>query len=174
MITTPQEAYELLARLGASPRLLRHLELVGEAGEALISCLTHLGVPFDPQWVRLGIAVHDAGKIMHPEELSGPGSKHEPAGEALLLANGVEERVARCCVSHARYTDISVSLEELLVALADKLWKGKRVAELEDRVIDAVAILLNNDRWDIFGQLDDRFELIASSGDERLVRSRTW
>ena len=42
-----------------------------------------------------GAATHDVGKVLQPSELSGPGSAHEPAGHALLLAHGVPERLAR-------------------------------------------------------------------------------
>ena len=58
-----------------------------------------------------------------------------------------------------------VSLEELLVALADKLWKGKRVEALELLVIDRIATLLAQDRWELLIQLDSCFEAIAANGD---------
>ena len=172
MINGREEAYDLLRALGATPHLLRHLQLVGEAGDELILGLQELDVEIDVGFVRLGIAIHDAGKIVHPEELRGPGSEHEPTGEALLLQHGVQPEIARCCLSHARYETMDVRLEELLVALADKLWKGKRVEHLEARVVDAVSERLNCDRWDIFNRLDDCFESIANSGDDRLARSQ--
>ena len=67
---------------------------------------------------------------------------------------------------------MTVSLEELLVALADKLWKGVRKLELEERVIDRVAASLKTDRWDAFVELDNLFETIAADGTARLERSR--
>jgi len=36
--------------------------------------------------------------------------------------------------THARWRHMHVSLEELIVALADKLWKGVRDSELEEGV----------------------------------------
>lgn len=65
-----------------------------------------------------------------------------------------------------------VSLEELLVALADKLWKGVRKRDLEERVIDRVAAALGTDRWNVFLELDTLFEEIAADGSKRLERSR--
>jgi hypothetical protein len=65
-----------------------------------------------------------------------------------------------------------VSLEERTVALADKLWKGKREAELELLIIDEVAARLGISRWDIFERLDSSFEEIASGGAERLQGSK--
>ena len=161
----------LLNRLGAPARLIQHLELVGEAGEQVISKLEELGVQFDKSFVQVGIAIHDAGKILHPKELSEGGNLHEASGEKLLLEQGVEEKVARCCRSHSKYNCMSVSFEELLIALSDKLWKGRREPELELQVIDAVAEKLKTDRWSVFDTLDSCFESIASTGDTRLSRS---
>lgn len=97
---------------------------------------------------------------------------HDPAGEALLLQHGVSPDVARVCVSHARWQSMSVSFEEVLIALADKLWKGVRHRALEERVIDAAAERMGTERWDVFVRLDSAFEHIASLGGERLERSR--
>ena len=173
MLKNQFDAYTLLERLGASSRLILHLQLVGEAAEELLSNLELFDLDLDKDFIRLGVAVHDAGKIIHKNELSGKGNLHEPAGEKLLLKAGVQAEVARCCLSHARYETMEVSLEELLVALSDKLWKGKREEPLELRVIDQVAEKLNKERWDIFSELDEIFEKIASQGDERLSRSIT-
>ena len=136
MLKSTDDAYALLTRLGASDRLLLHLKLVGEAGEEILECLRRLNVPVNENLVRLGIAVHDAGKVLHPNEISGPGNAHEASGQKLMLEHGVQPEVARCCISHAQYDAVDVGIEELLVALADKLWKGKRDGTLEGLVID--------------------------------------
>jgi hypothetical protein len=172
MIETREDAYRLLAELGAPERLLLHVRLVGEAADRLIEEYTTLGLRFDARLIRLGVAVHDAGKISFPAELEGPGSMHEPAGEALMLANGVQPGIARCCVTHATWHGDEVTFEERSIALADKLWKGKREASLELAVIDGAAAQLEVDRWDVFSQLDEVFEQIASGGLARLERSR--
>jgi hypothetical protein len=134
--------------------------------------LSAMRVPFDAPLVRLGTALHNAGKILHPAELDGPGAHHEPDGEQLLLTHGVDPAVARCCRSHARWSEMDCTLEELVVALADKLWKGARIAQLEEQVINQVAACLGVARWDIFLDLDTAFEEIAAGGAERLARSR--
>ena len=85
MIETREDAYRLLIELGAPQRLLVHVRLVGEAADQLIAEYADLGLAVDERLIRLGVAVHDAGKIHFPAELEGPGSMHEPAGEALLL-----------------------------------------------------------------------------------------
>ena len=171
MLNSPDEAISLLKQLGASTRLIKHLELVGQAGDQVISKLEELEIKFDKSFVQLGISIHDAGKIIHPEELSKGGNLHEAAGENLLLKHGVDERLARCCQSHSKYNIISVSFEELLIALSDKLWKGKRESDLELRIIDGAAAILRTDRWSLFETLDSCFEEIASTGDTRLSHS---
>ena len=171
MLNSTQEALELLNSLKAPQKLIEHAELVSEAGNKLIQKLNELGIEFDGLFIQIGIIIHDAGKIIHSDELTGKGNLHEPAGEILLLENGVQAKVARCCLSHARYGEMDVSFEELIIALSDKLWKGKREPDLELRVIDAVANMLDQDRWDLFSELDTCFENIAAKGDDRLSRS---
>ncbi len=63
------------------------------------------------------------------------------------------------------------TLEELIIALSDNLWKGKRIESLELQVIDHIAKIMSKDRWDIFSDLDSQFEAIANEGDDRLSRS---
>ena len=79
-----EDANLLLARLGAQPRLLRHVALVGEAGERLLELAGALHLPIDPALVRVGIVLHDAGKILVSAELDAPGREHEPRGQDLL------------------------------------------------------------------------------------------
>jgi hypothetical protein len=64
------------------------------------------------------------------------------------------------------------AVEELLVALADKLWKGVGRQDLETRVVEAVARSVDKDRWELFIDLDSCFEVIAADGISRLKRTR--
>ncbi len=126
-IKTRADAFAFLHDLGAPTRLVRHVELVGEAADALLLAFTRLGVRVDGDFVRVGVVLHDVGKIVYQDELSNPGAKHESAGERLLLERGVSAQIARVCRSHAQWSSLDSSLEELIIALADKLWKGVRV-----------------------------------------------
>ena len=128
-------------------------------------------IPVDAEFVRVGVVLHDAGKTIHREELDGPGSSHEPTGERLLLRHGATGDVARVCRSHARWRDVAERFEELVIGLADKLWKGARVTELEELVIDRAAAAAGRDRWALYAQLDAVFEKIAAGADGRLSRS---
>jgi HD superfamily phosphodiesterase len=171
-IETPEDAETLLVELGAPDRLVRHGRLVLEAADELLAQLRFLGIALDRHLVRAGALLHDAGKILHPGELSGGGAEHEPAGERLLAEHGIDLAIARCCMSHARWATMTCSLEELLVALADALWKGVRREALEKRVIDEIACRLGVSVWSVYTDLDSCFERIAEGGAERLQRSR--
>lgn len=103
MLKDRSDAYELLKELGASDRLVSHAQLVSHAADLILREFKSLGVTCDVHIVELGAVLHDSGKIPHPEELSGPGSMHEQAGETLLLAHGVQPEIARCCISHGTW-----------------------------------------------------------------------
>ena len=168
---TVYEAYQLLRELGASSKLLLHVKLVGEAAELLIAKLHDLQIQFDENFFRLGVAFHDAGKILHPRELIAKGNNHEADGETLLITHGVDPKIARCCRSHGQWKTMECSFEEICVALADTLWKGKRNSQLEDLFIQILVARYNKDYWEIFVEMDSCFEAIASDGDSRLLRS---
>ncbi|MCX2779953.1 HD domain-containing protein [Microbulbifer thermotolerans] len=171
MINSIEEAYQLLDSMNAPNRLKTHVRLVGEAAEILIQKCEDIGLNLDFNFIRMGVAIHDIGKIVHHQEMTGPGSNHEPEGERILLNKGVSPKLARVCLSHARWQEMECSTEELIIALADSLWKGRRAELLELEIIDRFARKLNLDRWEIFSELDLAFEDIASGGHERLERS---
>ena len=173
MLKDRAEAFQLLRDLNAPERLVRHAQIILHAADELILEFQSLGVQFDVCIIELGAVLHDAGKIQYSQELSEPGTLHERAGEELLLAHGVQPDVARVCASHGARNLRGTSLEERSVALADKLWKGKRDDALELSVIDEIAARLGISRWDIFERLDGVFEWIASGGAERVQQSMT-
>jgi HD superfamily phosphodiesterase len=175
-VTTPTNAAQalaLLAELGAPTHLVRHHELVVEAAEILVRELRRsFRLRFDVQRVLVGAALHDAGKIKHPSEMRVTGNAHEREGEAMLLARGVAPAVARFCWTHAAWTHPEATLEDLLVAAADKLWRGKREAELEQLLVASIAATSATPAWEAFSRADEIFSLVAADGDDRLERSR--
>lgn len=212
--------------------LIQHSELVLEAAESLLHDLIPLleneAIPYstnthhriNEQHVRAGALLHDVGKALHPNELSGSGNLHEVSGYNLCLSLGVPVSLARCCITHGQWrrwfdavdaADASgtlvgnsefewlITANDLVIALADTLWKGVRCEWLESLVIDAVAIGVNIQQgygvvhrishadccredvsqhervryWRLVMQLDELFESVANLGDERLARSQT-
>jgi len=171
-LRNPADAFRLLVDLGASQRLVRHHELVVEAATILCQkVFDGFSVAFHREAVLLGAALHDVGKMLHPDELQAPGHRHEQAGQSLLIERGVKPDIARFCVTHAAWHEPECALEDLLVALADKLWKGKREQDLEARVLDTLAKSAGREPWEVFDQLDTICEQIAADGPSRLDRS---
>jgi hypothetical protein len=167
-----EAAINLLRSLGAPPRLVRHGEIVASVAGLLSDVVADLGVSHDARQVEIGAALHDAGKILHLDELQGPGNQHETAGEILLLGHGVSPQIARFCRTHGVVSDPTLTLEDHLVIAADHLWKGKRSNSIESSITNEVARRLGTDVWQAFLSLDPFFEQIASGADERLARSR--
>jgi putative nucleotidyltransferase with HDIG domain len=166
-----EEALVLLESSGAPGHLVRHARLVLEVADALCGVL----LPFAPgllvDEIRVGAVLHDIGKILHPEELHQKGRLHEEAGRELSLSLGVPPVFAEHCVAHGTWKDPGRTLEQLVVALADKLWKGKRVEVLEARVIEMLSGDGEGLDWSLLVELDGAFEAIASAGSKRLERS---
>jgi hypothetical protein len=165
------DPFELLFELNAPDHLISHLRMVQLTAIEVTSKLTEYGLPIDLEFVSQGAALHDTGKIQHPEELSAPGNRHEAAGEALLVNRGLPSSLARVCVSHSRWMSMDCSLEELIIALADNLWKGKRNPDLVLLIIEACSKLMPKPYWQVNCDLDSIFETIADGGTERLLRA---
>jgi len=170
LLPLPERAAGLLADLDAPPRLVAHLRAVHDVAARLTGWIASrdLGLDLDPRSVRFGAATHDIGKVLHPAELSGPGSEHEHAGRELLLAHGVEPTLARYASAHATWTP-DTGIEELLVSLADKIWKNKRVPELEDLVVARLAAASGRPAWEEFLGLDEILTRIGDGAEERLA-----
>ncbi|MFI8961683.1 HD domain-containing protein [Streptomyces sp. NPDC053493] len=166
----PHPVADLLAALAAPPRLVAHLRAVHDVAAQLVEWTgqRHPALQFDRAAVLFGAATHDIGKTLHRGELSGPGSDHEAAGRDLLLAHGVDARLARFAASHASWDAPDVGFEDLLVSLADKVWKNKRVPGLEDLVVGQLAQAGGRERWEVFLELDDELGRIGDEAGARL------
>ncbi|MFC8451286.1 HD domain-containing protein [Kitasatospora sp. NPDC057223] len=167
----PVRAAELLESLDAPPRLAAHLRAVHDVARQLVDWAGqhHPALDIDREAVLFGAATHDVGKTVYPTELSAAGSAHEEAGRALLLARGVSLRLARFAGTHASWTAPDITVEDLLVSLADKIWKNKRVQELEDLVVTQLAVASGRSAWEEFMVLDDLLGRIGDGADERLA-----
>lgn len=165
----PERVQQLVERLDAPPRLAAHLRIVHDVAWQLTDRLIRdFPAPrFDREAVLFGAASHDIGKVLHPQELTGPGRAHEPAGYDLLSQYGVDERLARFARTHAAWTAPEATIEDLLVSLADKIWKGRRAEDLELLVVDRLTAGV--DRWQVLIAFDDLLEEIAADADRRLA-----
>jgi len=167
----PAPVADLLQRLDCPLRLAAHLRAVHDVACQLTNWAGRRRPPltFDRDAVLFGAATHDIGKIMHVAELSGPGSAHEEAGRQILLANGVSPQLARFAATHASWTRPDAGIEDLMVSVADKIWKNKRVPELENLLIARLAASSGREPWEEFVALDEFLGRIGDGADERLA-----
>lgn len=163
----PGPAAELLRALDAPPRLGAHLRAVHDVAWSLTDTLGRHrpDLDFDTGAVLFGAATHDLGKVVHVTELSTPGHRHEEAGRDLLLRYGVPAHLARFAGTHGSWNAPEATLDDLLVSLADKVWKAARVTDLEERVCRH----LGGAPWEAFLLLDDVLQDLAAGADERLA-----
>ena len=170
----PAHVRELCDRVAAPPRLTAHLTLVHDVAHELLDALLkknpHLNLNRDA--ILFGAATHDLGKARHLNELSEPGTQHELAGEQLLRDLGVDALRSRFARTHGDWRNPSNDLEDLLVALADTVWKSKRVTDLEALVSEKIAANVGESRWEVWSRLDTILERLAARADERLAWQR--
>ncbi len=171
----PPRAAELLQRLDAPPRLVAHLRAVHDVAARLAEWTQEHcpALEFDRKAVLFGAATHDIGKTRHPGELSGPGARHEEAGRELLLAHGVDPGLARFAGTHASWDAPGVGVEDLLVSLADKVWKNKRVPALENLVVARLSRAGGRPEWEEFLRLDEVLTAIGEDADRRLAYQKS-
>lgn len=167
----PEDVLRLLTILNASPRLVAHLTLVYNAAVTLVKAVdaSWPTLVYDRQAALFGTATHDIGKAQHPNELSQAGHEHETAGEALLRQRGYPAALARFAQTHGKWpVAADAQLEDLLVALADALWRGKRDERLETQVCRQIAEQTGQPVWQVFATLDTIATTIAADADARL------
>ena len=168
----PERVQIICSEVNAPPRLIAHLTLVHDVAVKLVGEIKHTfpELLFDENSVCFGAATHDIGKSIHQSELVEAGNNHELAGEQLLLNLGIDAELARFARTHANWQDDeNLIFEDLLVTLADKCWKGKRVEKLESLIAEYIASRTKRETWDVFMLLDDILQKITKDADERLA-----
>ena len=162
--------FEIFERLDMPPRLLAHLTLVHDAEKWLLKEMAAAfpKVKIDKELALFGAATHDIGKCVCKNELTQPGREHEAQGQKLLLSLGASAQMAAFAKNHSSWSERS-TIESLLVSLADKIWKGSRVSELEDLVAAKISQASALEKWEAYLLLDDIIQKIASGADKRLA-----
>ncbi|QNL97071.1 HD domain-containing protein [Treponema sp. Marseille-Q4132] len=169
LLSLPDEIESVFSTLGVPPRLYAHSLLVHDVANKLLEKIngTWKNLNINKDLVLFGAAGHDIGKSVYINELSEEGHKHEREGFRLLRSLGFSEEKSQFAASHALWSESS-TLEELAVSLADKIWKGSRVAELEDLAAAKIAAVTNRERWEVFRSLDTVIQTITRGADKRL------
>src|SRR6266498_5264347 len=165
----PQDIEELLQAVNAPPRLTAHLRVVHDAALTITTGIAVYwpNLPYDKQSVLVGAAIHDIGKVIYTSELTEPGNEHEIVGPDLLGQHRVPSHYARFARTHGQWNrDQAATLEDLLVALADTIWKGSRDSTLETRISKTIALLNDEEAWSVFLKLDDLISEVVETADE--------
>jgi putative nucleotidyltransferase with HDIG domain len=173
----PSEAMKLCAKVNAPPRLIAHLILVHDTARSLVTKLRaeFPSLDFDEHTVFFGAATHDLGKAIHREELSESGRQHELRGVELLKEHGVPEHLARFAYTHNNWKPSDApQFEDLLVALADKTWKAKRIPELEAPMTTALAKRTGKPEWECYAILDNLLQDLSANSNANLEWQRSF
>ena len=168
----PVDAHRILTAVHATPRLVAHLTLVHDVACELVAAIQKAfpEIVFDADDVFFGAATHDIGKAEFPNELIRPGSSHEAKGAQLLIGLGVPAHRARFAITHGNWSrNCENKIEDLFVALADNVWKGKRSSDLETQVARSIVQMTWKEEWRVFVTLDDILEKLAADADHRLA-----
>ncbi|GCE28708.1 hypothetical protein KDA_41920 [Dictyobacter alpinus] len=168
----PSEVLPVLEKYAAPPRLVAHLTVVHHVAAMLIQQVSVYWpeLVYDRDLVLFGAATHDIGKAIYRHELREPGHQHEEIGPQLLLESGFSEAQARFARTHARYNqEEQPQLEDLLVAFADTIWKGKRDQTLEQVLAHHIATHTGEAQWEVYMKIDDIAEALASEAHARIV-----
>jgi hypothetical protein len=168
----PERVAALLVVARATPRLVAHLRLVHDVASRLLDAFSHAWpeLQVDRETILFGAATHDIGKILQPDELFQPGSAHEIEGRRMLVAQGIDDRLARFAETHGGWKrGDDCTFEDLIVALADTCWKGKRSEQLEEKICSQILTRITAERWEAFATLDAIVETLARHGDQRLA-----
>ena len=166
----PKKPLELLGKYSAPPRLIAHHVLVHDVAAQLVSNLleTWPDLEFDRNKILLGASTHDIGKVLACEELSATGNAHEELGYQLLIESSIHPDLARFTRTHGQGFEAD-HLEDLVVCVADKCWKGKRDEALEEHFCEVIGAGTCLDYWDVFPSLMELLDSIAAEGDRRLA-----
>lgn len=168
----PDDARQILVTLKTPSRLVAHLALVHDAAAQILDALQRHWPDFkvDRDAVLFGAATHDIGKVLHPDELTGAGNRHEQDGPGLLQQYGVSPERSRFARTHGTWShESNLALEDYLIALADHAWKGSRDGTLESKIAEQIAGSLRIETWESFMGLDEFVAEVASRGEERLA-----
>lgn len=84
--------------------------------------------------------------------------------------DGDFRRTRRFAYTHGNWDGAAaVNLEDLLVALADKCWKGQRVDRLESKISAVLSAASSKPEWACYAELDEILQELTKDADARLA-----
>lgn len=124
-----------------------YVELSDDEGKAMQVSGTDLGrmIAANPE-LRLVLlnacetaATGAAGVFSSPDRRTN--KPHEQAGWRLLVAHGLTSAMARFARTHGSWRRPGIEVEDLLVTMADEIWEGHRIKELEQVTLERITAL---------------------------------
>ena len=166
----PDNILKILNDCNCPGLLIRHLILVYNTGMVLTEKIKYEfpDLKILDNEIQFGLATHDIGKSIKKNELKESGKEHEQIGYELLIDYGVNKNLARFTITHSDWKSENINIEDLIVSLSDKIWKGQRIDELEEELIRRISISQNIDYWVVYSKLDCIISEIIIGADERL------
>lgn len=167
----PNDILNMLSQNNAPDLLCRHLTLVYNVGISILDkfAQTWPNLPIIKSEVLFGTATHDICKMFETKELYQIGNQHEIVGYDFLISQNISENLARFAKTHGNWKEDNLKIEDLIVSLADKIWKGKRIDELEERLSKIISETSNDDYWKVYTKLDLIISDIIIGADKRLL-----
>ncbi|MDB9837202.1 HD domain-containing protein [Flavobacteriaceae bacterium] len=166
-----KEIRDLLEELDAPQRLIKHLTIVNSTALCMVDHLKTEwpNLMLNKKEILFGASTHDIGKIIITDELYKKGKKHESEGFKLLKEVGYNDQESRFTITHGNWENSDLKIEDFIVCLSDKIWKGKRTNELEEWITNKIAELTKTDFWDVSMKLDLILEKIVIGSDDRIA-----
>jgi len=171
LIELSKEVKSILEQFDAPQRLIKHLTIVNSTACYIIEELKNEwpNLVLNKKEILFGASTHDIGKAIITEELYKKGKKHESEGFKILKELGYKNKESRFTITHGNWENSDLETEDLIVCLSDKIWKGKRVNELEERITNKISELTKTDYWDVSMKLELILEKIAIGSDDRIA-----
>jgi HD superfamily phosphodiesterase len=154
------------------PRLLAHLTIVYEIAKDILAWIkeSYPEIRVNQKEVLFGAIIHDIGKVIAIKEIHHSGSTHESVGfELLTNTYGIDPKTARFTYTHSDWFNKDATIEDWIVSLADKVWKGKRIESLEDLIVQQICKQTNREKWEIFINLDEFLQTITRDAHQRIL-----
>ena len=103
-------------------------------------------------------------------ELVGPGKEHEQRGPLILEECGAPKTKPRFAYTHGNWAKSErLQIEDLLVAIADNVWKDTPNEQLENTIVGLLTTTSGKERWSCYFEWDEILGSLAEEADERLA-----
>jgi len=172
-LSTRTNAIRFLSKIGCPKNVIDHCIVVSNLATAIAKACERRGIPVDIKLVEIASLLHDAGRSVTHDV------RHGVIGSALARANGFDERIMHVIETHVgagipadeaeaiglpKRDFMPQTMEEKIVAYADKLVKGKKRIGV-DEVLEEFSKMLgaNHPALNRFRDLDREISTLAGS-----------